>query len=106
MPAGWRPLSDVWSRLVALPAEGKGTIEEQKRRIFTKLGTRDIKRVIALCAEALRPVALSVAPLPCPLGAGGGSLSAKANGPGRGVYPTSSPSCNRIASDCSDAAAA
>lgn len=65
--AAWQKLSPQQQRIVALAAEGKGnkeigaamqrgigTVEEQKRRIFTKLKTRDIKRVIALCAEALR----------------------------------------------------
>lgn len=32
----------------------KGTIEEQKRRTFAKLNTRDLKHVIAQCAEAVR----------------------------------------------------
>lgn len=76
--AAWQKLSPQQQRLVALAAEGKGnkeigaamqrskgTVEEQKRRIFAKLKTRDIKRVIALCAEALRthPPARLPAPL-------------------------------------------
>lgn len=65
--AAWQKLSPQQQRIVALAAEGRGnkeiaaamqgsigTVEEQKRRIFTKLKTRDIKRVIAMCAEALR----------------------------------------------------
>jgi two-component system nitrate/nitrite response regulator NarL len=66
--AAWQQLSPQQQRIVQLAAAGKGnkeigavmqrsksTIEEQKRRIFAKLGTRDIKQVIALCAEGLRP---------------------------------------------------
>ncbi len=65
--AAWQKLSPQQQRIVALLASGKGnkevwtimerskgTIEEQIRRVFDKLGTRDIKRVIALCAEGLR----------------------------------------------------
>lgn len=65
--AAWQKLSPQQQRIVALAAAGKGnkqiateiqrsigTIEEQKRRIFDKLGTRDIKEVIAQCAEGLR----------------------------------------------------
>lgn len=76
--AAWQKLSPQQQRIVALAAEGKGnkeigtamqrskgTIEEQKRRIFAKLKTRDIKRVIAMCAEALRT--LPTEQLPSPL---------------------------------------
>lgn len=64
--AAWEKLSPQQKRIVALAAEGKrnkeiaavmnrsiGTVEEQIQRIFAKLGTRDIKRVIAQCAQAL-----------------------------------------------------
>jgi|GEM_PF-2248306 len=76
--AAWQKLSPQQQRIVALLAEGKGnkevwtimgrskgTIETQLRRIFDKLKTRDIKRVIAMCAEALRT--LPPAQFPSPL---------------------------------------
>lgn len=65
--AAWDKLSPQQQRIVSLLAQGKGnkevwnlmerskgTIETQLRRVFDKLGTRDIKCVIAQCAEALR----------------------------------------------------
>lgn len=76
--AAWKKLSPQQQRIVELASQGKGnkeigaimerskgTIETQLRRVFDKLKTRDIKRVIALCAPALPPHA--PAPLPSPL---------------------------------------
>ena len=78
--AEWQKLSPQQQRIVELSSQGmgnkeigsvmvrsKGTIEEQKRRVFTKLKTRDIKRVVALCAEALRTFPTSPALLPAAL---------------------------------------
>lgn len=75
--AAWEKLSPQQKRIVALAAQGKGnkeigailersvrTIETQVVRIFDKLKlkARDIKLVIALCAEALRPPLPASAP--------------------------------------------
>lgn len=75
--AAWQKLSPQQQRIVALLAQGKGnkevwnimerskgTIEKQIRRIFDKLKTRDMKRVIAMCAEALRTFPTPQAPPP------------------------------------------
>ena len=64
--AAWQKLSPQQQHIVALAAEGNGTkaivqamqrstgtVETQIQRIFKKLGTRDRKHVIALCAPAL-----------------------------------------------------
>ncbi|MFA6542994.1 MAG: response regulator transcription factor [Limisphaerales bacterium] len=74
--AAWEKLSPQQKRIVELAAQGRGnkeigammgrskaTVETQIQRIFQKLKTRDMKRVIALCAEALpvMPAALQAA---------------------------------------------
>ncbi|NBV24234.1 MAG: DNA-binding response regulator [Proteobacteria bacterium] len=65
--AAWEKLSGQHQRIVAEASLGKGIkeicavlgrskgkVETQIQRIFKKLGTWDIRRVIALCAEAVR----------------------------------------------------